>query len=78
MNQPIKLLSLILLLISVTFACKKMKDPEPVNQEELITTVKLTFTKQGTTNATSVIFRDLDGDGPAAPTGPGGAPVPDA
>jgi hypothetical protein len=39
-----------------------------VNQGELITTVKLTFTKEGTLNATSFVFRDPDGDGPGAPT----------
>jgi len=68
MHQPIKFLSLILLLTSVTFACKKRADPAPVNQGELITTVKLTFTKEGTTNATSFLFRDPDGGGSGAPT----------
>jgi hypothetical protein len=68
MKQPIKFFSLILLLIAVSFACKKRADPAPVNQGELITTVKLTLTKEGTNTPIYSVFRDLDGEGSGAPT----------
>ena len=44
--------------------CSNANDPEPVNEEELITTVNLTFTN--TQNASDVViasFQDLDGPG---------------
>lgn len=44
-------------------------DPEPVNEEELITTVNLTFTN--TANSSDVVtasFQDLDGEGGNAPS----------
>jgi hypothetical protein len=45
------------------------KDDEPANEEELITTVRLTFTEVGGAGAVSTfIFKDLDGDGGAAPS----------
>ena len=46
--------------------CKK--SPIEVNEEELITTVILTFSATGSTNSTQVIFRDLDGEGGNAPS----------
>lgn len=54
-------------LITLVTSCEKDKD-DP-NEEELITTVKLTFTEVGGGAAvTSFTFKDLDGDGGAAPT----------
>ncbi len=48
-------------------SCKKNKD-EP-NEEELITTIKLTFTEvSGAGAVTNYTFKDLDGDGGAAPS----------
>jgi hypothetical protein len=47
--------------------CKK--DKTPPNEEELITTVNLTFTEVGGAGAVSTFqFKDLDGDGGAAPS----------
>jgi hypothetical protein len=44
------------------------EDPEPVNEEELITTVKLTFTPVGFVGSVQTFtWRDLDGDGPIQP-----------
>ncbi len=64
------MLKFILPLFAVTTlitSCKK--DTDEPNEEELITTVTLTFTEVGGAGATSTfIFRDLDGDGGAAPT----------
>ncbi|ARK11491.1 hypothetical protein A6C57_14815 [Fibrella sp. ES10-3-2-2] len=48
--------------------CKKATEPEPADENELITTVVLRFTEQGTTNSQSFTFQDKDGDGGAAPT----------
>ena len=49
-------------------SCNDDDDPVPENEEELITTLTMTFTN--TTDATDVVtaqFRDLDGDGGNAP-----------
>lgn len=53
------------LLIGFT-ACDS-KDPEPVNEEELITTVELTFTPATGGAAVVATWRDLDGDGANPP-----------
>ena len=43
-------------------SCKK-KDPEPINEEELITTLRMTFSPEG--GGSNIIFqwKDIDGDG---------------
>lgn len=59
-----------ILLLAATVAvmgCKKDSDPEP-EENELITTVTLTFTERGTTNVRTVTWKDADGEGGAAPT----------
>lgn len=48
--------------------CNKATDPQPADENELITTVTLRFTEQGTTNTQAFTFQDKDGDGGAAPT----------
>ena len=50
-------------------SCKK-DDPAPetpVNEEELITTLILTYVDQVTSDTKQMVFRDLDGDGGNAP-----------
>ena len=42
-------------------------DPEPVNEEELITTVRVTFTPSTGGSAITATFQDLDGPGGGAP-----------
>jgi hypothetical protein len=48
--------------------CKKATDPQPADENELITTVTLRFTEQGTSSTQAFTFQDKDGDGGAAPT----------
>lgn len=56
------------LVLTVSLAsCEKEKDDD--NEEELITTVALRFTEVGGAGAVSTFtFKDIDGDGGAAPT----------
>jgi hypothetical protein len=51
-------------LVSFFSSCSN-EDNSPVNEEELITTVTVTFTSEDETVV--LISRDLDGDGPLAP-----------
>ncbi len=44
------------------------KDPDPVNESELITSVTMTWTPQGSGAPVLFQFKDLDGPGGAAPT----------
>lgn len=44
------------------------KDPDPVNETELITTVNMTWTPEGSGAPVIFQFKDLDGAGGAAPT----------
>ncbi|HRN42591.1 MAG TPA: type 1 periplasmic binding fold superfamily protein [Vicingus sp.] len=79
MKNKIKSIFTILMLSLVVFACKKDdKTPTPSNpngntpppnEEELITTIVLTFTDtMGLTTPFTVTFADPDGDGGNAPT----------
>ena len=49
-------------------ACENDNNPDPVNEEEVITTLTARFTPQGGGNAVTLMYRDLDGDGPNDPT----------
>ncbi|MBT8245284.1 MAG: type 1 periplasmic binding fold superfamily protein [Winogradskyella sp.] len=61
-------LSLLLLLASIfTFSCSDDDNPEAVNEEEVITTLRLTLTPQGGGTAIVLQSQDLDGDGPNPP-----------
>jgi hypothetical protein len=63
--KNLKFIPAFLLLGSLFFtACDK--DNDPSNEEELITTVKLTFTEVGG-SSTEFTVKDLDGDGGDAP-----------
>lgn len=54
---------------AATFSsCKKDKVKPKDNEGELITTVELKFTEQGTSTVKSFFFRDSDGEGGNAPT----------
>lgn len=58
-------------LATVAVACKDddpVEDPHDDHEEELITTVKLTFTDSATSTSTVYMFQDLDGDGGNVPT----------
>lgn len=52
-------------LITVTFVSCSNDDPSPVNEEEVITTVRVTLVNGG--NTITLQSQDLDGDGPNAP-----------
>jgi hypothetical protein len=67
-TQTMSILRSMLLLVAVLlFSQCNTEDPEPENEEELITTVRLTFTPQA--GGDDVIFEvfDEDGDGPIEP-----------
>jgi hypothetical protein len=56
------------LLICAVLAGCDPEDPVPVEEQELITTVNISFTKVGTTDGPIIFsWRDLDGSGPDAP-----------
>jgi len=65
--KTIKLFGLLFLGLTFATSCSDDDDPEPVNEEEVITTLRITLTPDG--GGSDVIFesRDLDGDGPDAP-----------
>lgn len=59
---------IILLGLVLTLGSCKKEDPAPEDENELITTVRLKFTENGTTTTQTFEWKDLDGDGGAAPT----------
>jgi len=64
---------IILFAFSAFLSCRKKDEPKPqnptdTNEEELITTLKLILTEDGTANESIFIFKDLDGAGGSAPT----------
>ncbi len=68
MNKIVKLGIKFLSFISLIFvtSCQKDKVVDPVEENELITTVKLNFTINGTTK--TFTYSDLDGEGGMAPS----------
>lgn len=68
MKQTIKIFSLVFLAATITFSsCKKIDEGEG-NDEELITTMKLTFTPIGAGVPVTFTFNDADGPGGNPPT----------
>jgi hypothetical protein len=64
-----KFLPLILIFILSTSSCSKDDEstPEPVNEEELITTLEVTLMNNDLSSIVKLTMKDLDGDGPNAP-----------
>ena len=52
---------------TVSLSCSKDED-EPLNEEELITTLRVTMTESGATGSQVFTFRDVDGPGGQNPT----------
>jgi hypothetical protein len=66
MNKYLRFPCALLAGLVLLSACNN-DDPEPENQEELITTVRLTFTPAGGGAPVIATWQDLDGDGGGAP-----------
>lgn len=70
MKSYLKLFTL-LLITNLVLSCSNDDDasviPPPVNEEEVITTMTITFTPVGTGTAVELKTQDLDGDGPNSP-----------
>jgi hypothetical protein len=64
--KAIKFLSM-MAIAAITFNSCSDDDPAPVNEEEVITTVIVTLTPQGSGSTVTLTSQDLDGDGPNAP-----------
>ncbi|MDJ0644426.1 MAG: type 1 periplasmic binding fold superfamily protein [Flavobacteriaceae bacterium] len=62
-----KLLSLIFLAFVVFTACSDDDTPDPVNEEEVITTLTVTLDPVGGGTSIELKSQDLDGDGPNDP-----------
>ena len=65
--KTIKLLS-ILFIASILFTSCDNDDPEPVNEEEVITTMTATLTPVSGGGIIVLKTQDLDGDGPVSYT----------
>jgi hypothetical protein len=63
----IKLVPMALVALFAFNSCSSDDNAQPVNEEEVITTVTLTLTPVGGGTAVVLTSRDLDGDGPIAP-----------
>jgi hypothetical protein len=69
--KNLKISALAILSILAISSCSKkddpIKQPDPVNEEEVITTVTTVFTPVGSGSIVTLKYRDIDGDGPGAP-----------
>ncbi|MEJ2163614.1 MAG: type 1 periplasmic binding fold superfamily protein, partial [Robiginitalea sp.] len=62
-----KLLWLLAISAALFSSCSNDDDPDPVNEEEVITTMTITLVPQGAGETITLQSRDLDGDGPNPP-----------
>ena len=65
--KNLKFLSAALIASSLFIGCSKDDDPQPVNEEEVITTMIVTLQPEGGGTEVKLQYRDLDGDGPDEP-----------
>ena len=67
--KKIKFLTLALIISTLFISCSKDDDqqPQPVNEEEVITTLTVTLVPEGGGATVILQTRDLDGDGPNEP-----------
>lgn len=66
--KTLKLIPLALLALLSFNSCSNDDSSQPVNEEELITTVIVTLTPEDGSQPVILTSRDLDGDGPSLPT----------
>jgi hypothetical protein len=62
--KNLKFLSAALIASSLFIGCSKDDDPQPVDEEELITTLTVTLEPVGSGDTVTLEFKDMDGDGP--------------
>jgi hypothetical protein len=67
MLRPTMKLKIFTFLLATLLLSGCSDDPKPVNEEELITTLRLTLVPQGGGATVILEFKDLDGDGSGAP-----------
>ena len=67
MNSCLKILSLSAFAALIITSCKKEKTEEEENDNELITTVQVILTEEGTSNAETYLWTDIDGAGGEEP-----------
>jgi hypothetical protein len=72
MKNTIKLFFILFATILLIPACKKDETTKPIVETELITTMQVTLTSSGNP-PTTLLFRDLDGDGGNPPSITGGS-----
>jgi hypothetical protein len=65
--KTFKLTSIALIALLSFNSCSNDDNSQPVNEEEVITTVTVTLTPEGGGTPVILTSRDLDGDGPNAP-----------
>lgn len=65
--KTLKKLSILLLSAIIFSACSDDDNPDPVHEEEVITTLTATLVPIGGGTTVTLQTRDLDGDGPNAP-----------
>jgi len=66
--KTIKNIAILVFLASISVACSDDNDnPVPINEEEVITTVRATLVPTGGGTTITLESEDLDGDGPDAP-----------
>ena len=66
--KKVKFLSTVIFASLLVASCSNNDDaPEPVNEEEVITTLTVTLAPNGGGTSITLQTRDLDGDGPNAP-----------
>ncbi|GAB4124312.1 MAG: hypothetical protein OHK0045_11370 [Raineya sp.] len=67
--KSLQKVSILILATSLVFGACKKKDPEPVNEQEVITKVTLRFTNTANTSeVVNMVWEDSDGIGGNAPT----------
>ena len=65
--MKLKLIYLMFLPLAAVLSCSDSDEPTLINEEEVITTLRVTLTPQGGGTAVVLQSQDLDGDGPNAP-----------